>query len=535
MVGGGNGTGNAAPAGSGSAQPGGDASDSFPAWLRRLAGNDAEAASEGEFAGRGSGGILEPETTGSEAFEWDQLMAMIADAMESLSELTDDGQTLNGIDISTLQDALRQLANTGTAMVEGHSLQALADLVMDSKNGSRPATEFGGKAMAAVQEMTGIVQEGFVHGKGATGQGAAGTGQEGHFNGQGVTASGALAENDAKAVPAAGKGIAAGELDLSRDEANPAEAKQSLQTEQNRQKTVSPVDPTVTSADDTVDGKSPEVSSQRMQDGKMKAVRGDDPFSPQKDSQQTRQSLSVPGGKNGSNSSLSDENSPDNRRAVRSEIQDTERSADTGEKELTRGAASSESAKTAGLESNRFSDTVQEVTRTAPEKSGTAQTAPSERAEAPAAQRFQTTVMDQIVDRANLRSIQGRSEIQIRLKPDFLGNVQMNIVADKEQLVVRMVTDQPVVKEIVEANLHHLKTELQHQGLTIDRFEVVVNPDTDPQQNREQFSQMFKNPSYQNGRRQGSDPQPETNDRKNGILEDDPPADAETDGVNYFA
>jgi flagellar hook-length control protein FliK len=143
--------------------------------------------------------------------------------------------------------------------------------------------------------------------------------------------------------------------------------------------------------------------------------------------------------------------------------------------------------------------------------------------------------MDQIVDKANLRSVQGRSEIQIRLKPDFLGNVQMNIVADKEQLVVRMVTDQPVVKEIVEANLHHLRTELQHQGLTIDRFEVVVNPDTDPQQNREQFSQMFKNPSYQNGRRQGSDPQPETNDRKNGTLEDDPPADAETDGVNYFA
>ena len=73
---------------------------------------------------------------------------------------------------------------------------------------------------------------------------------------------------------------------------------------------------------------------------------------------------------------------------------------------------------------------------------------------------FQTTVMDQIVDKAAIRSIHGRSEIQIRLKPEFLGHVQMNIAADKEQLVVRIMTDQPMVKEIIETHLHHLRTEL---------------------------------------------------------------------------
>jgi flagellar hook-length control protein FliK len=220
---------------------------------------------------------------------------------------------------------------------------------------------------------------------------------------------------------------------------------------------------------------------------------------------------------------------------VRTEIQEKNQSADAGEKELPKATASSDPVKMASPEQNRFSDAIQDATRTMTEKTGAIQIAPSERTEATATQRFQATVMDQIVDKANLRSVQGRSEIQIRLKPDFLGNVQMNIAADKEQVVVRMITDHPVVKEVVEANLHHLKTELQHQGLTIDRFEVTVNPDAGQQQNREQFAQMFKNPSFQNGRRQGSDQEPETNHRENGNREDGHPADAKTDGVNYFA
>ncbi|MFO7716056.1 flagellar hook-length control protein FliK [Desulfosarcina sp.] len=155
------------------------------------------------------------------------------------------------------------------------------------------------------------------------------------------------------------------------------------------------------------------------------------------------------------------------------------------------------------------------------------------RAEASAVKTFQTTVMDQIVDKAAMRSIHGRSEIQIRLKPEFLGNVQMNIAAEKAQLVVRIVTDQPVVKEIIETHLHQLKTELQSQGLTIDKFEVMVNPDAHQQQSRDQFAQMFKNHSFRNGRRQPAEQDPEGLNRRVGDVFDDAPANR--DGVNYFA
>jgi len=166
-------------------------------------------------------------------------------------------------------------------------------------------------------------------------------------------------------------------------------------------------------------------------------------------------------------------------------------------------------------------------------KPATGQAATLTRTEDAAAKTFQTTVMDQIVDKAAIRSIHGRSEIQIRLKPEFLGNVQMNIAADKEQLVVRIMTDRPVVKEIIETHLHHLKTELQNQGLAIDKFEVMVNPDANQQHSREQFAQMFKHHFSQNGRRQHHEQDPETLNRDGGNQSDDDRPNRE--GVNYFA
>ena len=155
------------------------------------------------------------------------------------------------------------------------------------------------------------------------------------------------------------------------------------------------------------------------------------------------------------------------------------------------------------------------------------------RTEASAVKTFQTTVMDQLVDKAAIRSIHGRSEIQIRLKPEFLGNVQVNIATDKDQLVVRIVTDQPLVKEIIETHLHHLKAELKNQGLTIDKFDVTVNPDADQQHSRESFAQMYKNHSSPNGRRQPQEQNPKTHHRGDGNESDDDTRNRE--GVNYFA
>ena len=99
--------------------------------------------------------------------------------------------------------------------------------------------------------------------------------------------------------------------------------------------------------------------------------------------------------------------------------------------------------------------------------------------------------------------------------------------------MVRILTDQPVVKEIIETHLNHLKSELANQGLTIDKFDITVNPDADHQSSRDQFAQMFKNPSFQNGRRQAREQDPETMNQGDGkpSSEEGP----KRDGINYFA
>jgi len=535
------GTGNPAATDNGSTQAGGDAPDSFSAWVRKLSGEETAKASDGEVSDQLRTEITESEATELKAIDWEQLSSMIADAMELSSDLSEDGLSVDGVDLSGLQDALQQMANGDSPKGKGRSLQVLANLVMGSVNGSDQVAEPGDNTMAAVQQMLGIGQRVLANGKGVNDQEIPGPGLEGKAHGKGDVVPGAMAENNAKSGLAAATQPGLGTADFAerQDAMNPAEFKQTLQTQQDKERPFSPVDPTVAQPSEAAEEESFEVNAQHLKDGTKKAGRGDAFLSSQKDSPQTQQSLSASTGKDDRNLTSADEDSPDKRHVVRSEMQDKNQAADAGEKELPKGTTSSDPVKTASPEQNRFSDTIQDASRSMNEKSGTIhQTAPPERTEASAAQRFQTTVMEQIVDKANLRSVQGRSEIQIRLKPEFLGNVQMNIASDKEQLVVRMTTDHPVVKEVVEANLHHLKTELQHQGLTIDRFEVTVNPDAGQQQNREQFAQMFKNPSFQNGQGQDPEAEPEPHHRENGNREDshgrggDQPKEQ---GINYFA
>jgi flagellar hook-length control protein FliK len=166
-------------------------------------------------------------------------------------------------------------------------------------------------------------------------------------------------------------------------------------------------------------------------------------------------------------------------------------------------------------------------------KSTVGQATPLPRPDAPTANVYAPSVMDQIVDKATVRLDQGRSEVQIRLKPDFLGNVHMNIASDKNQLVVRIVTDQPMVKDIIQTHLHQLTSQLQNQGLVIHRFDVTVNPGAARHQHNDQFSQMFRQHSFQNDQRQPRQQNPQPWNHTGGKPSDDDPSGFE--GVNYFA
>lgn len=92
---------------------------------------------------------------------------------------------------------------------------------------------------------------------------------------------------------------------------------------------------------------------------------------------------------------------------------------------------------------------------------------------------FENQVMDQIVGKASLRVGDGQSEIRIDLKPPELGRILMNISTSDNQVTVKMLTEVPLVKEIIDNNLDQLKVELGELGMEIDEFDVSVARDFD--------------------------------------------------------
>ncbi len=86
-------------------------------------------------------------------------------------------------------------------------------------------------------------------------------------------------------------------------------------------------------------------------------------------------------------------------------------------------------------------------------------------------------VVEQIVQRAALHLKNDQGEARIDLKPEFLGQVRMQVVTDSQQVTVRIVTELPMVRDLIEQNLHQLKSDLQQQGLQVERVEVSVADD----------------------------------------------------------
>jgi flagellar hook-length control protein FliK len=92
---------------------------------------------------------------------------------------------------------------------------------------------------------------------------------------------------------------------------------------------------------------------------------------------------------------------------------------------------------------------------------------------------IRSQTLDQIVQKAVLHLKNGRNEVQINLKPDFLGNLRMQIITDSQQVTVRILAEFPMVKDLIENNIQQLKSDLQNCGLEIDELEVSVEHGSD--------------------------------------------------------
>ncbi len=111
----------------------------------------------------------------------------------------------------------------------------------------------------------------------------------------------------------------------------------------------------------------------------------------------------------------------------------------------------------------------------------------------------QNDVIRQIVQRMTLRSDGKQSQMDIRLKPEVLGNLRMEVITQNQHVMVRMTAENQSVKEIIEQNIHLLKNELQQHGLQIQKFDVFVSQNNDAwRQNHQQ--EAFRQAQQQRNR-----------------------------------
>jgi len=81
------------------------------------------------------------------------------------------------------------------------------------------------------------------------------------------------------------------------------------------------------------------------------------------------------------------------------------------------------------------------------------------------------------VRKASIHLNSGQHEARIDLKPDFLGHVRMQVIAENHQVTLKILTEHGFVKDMIENNIHQLKADLQQQGMTIDKLQVAVSSD----------------------------------------------------------
>jgi flagellar hook-length control protein FliK len=142
-----------------------------------------------------------------------------------------------------------------------------------------------------------------------------------------------------------------------------------------------------------------------------------------------------------------------------------------------------------------------------------------------------TQTMEQIVQKAALHLKNGQSEVQLQLKPEYLGQVRMQIITENQQVVIRIVAETPMVKEMLESQGQQLKHDLQQQGLKLDDLEVTVSQHSNPQEGKQARSNAAR-------RRQiGSDPETQTADRSDtGISDPSAVTEVGIDGsIDFFA
>lgn len=87
-------------------------------------------------------------------------------------------------------------------------------------------------------------------------------------------------------------------------------------------------------------------------------------------------------------------------------------------------------------------------------------------------------ILKQISNNLKFNKLTGSSELSIRLKPEELGKMTLQLLAQEGQVSIKIITESIRAREVIEHNLLHLKQTLANQGIKCTEIEVQVNTDS---------------------------------------------------------
>ena len=83
-------------------------------------------------------------------------------------------------------------------------------------------------------------------------------------------------------------------------------------------------------------------------------------------------------------------------------------------------------------------------------------------------------VLDQIVDKIKISTIENEAIMNIQLKPEHLGKLSMEVVSKQGIMTAQITVENEKTKAILEQNIQSLKENLEDKGLVIQELEVAI-------------------------------------------------------------
>ena len=99
-------------------------------------------------------------------------------------------------------------------------------------------------------------------------------------------------------------------------------------------------------------------------------------------------------------------------------------------------------------------------------------------------------ILDQIIEKIKVSTMDEEAKMNILLKPAHLGKLSMEIVSKQGVMTAQFKVESEKAKEIIEQNMESLRESLESKGLVIEQLEVTVG------QNQNDDREAYKGPKH---------------------------------------